>query len=101
MGNERTGTGNFLCPKCQGTTTVKDSRPVEEGSIVRRRRHCIECSHRFTTYELATDGLSVRIAQNPIGEAKKALLAAAETLAQVAQELKVIEAADNLMRRDS
>lgn len=28
-----------------------DSRPTEEGSAIRRRRECIECGRRFTTYE--------------------------------------------------
>jgi transcriptional repressor NrdR len=32
---------------------VLDSRPVEEGRSVRRRRECLECGRRFTTYERA------------------------------------------------
>lgn len=32
-------------------TKVVDSRLAEEGAAVRRRRQCLECSHRFTTYE--------------------------------------------------
>lgn len=28
-----------------------DSRPTEDGSAIRRRRECPQCSHRFTTYE--------------------------------------------------
>lgn len=30
---------------------VLDSRPVEEGRSIRRRRECLECGKRFTTYE--------------------------------------------------
>ncbi len=30
---------------------VVDSRPVEDGSAIRRRRECLECQKRFTTYE--------------------------------------------------
>lgn len=30
---------------------VLDSRPTEEGSVIRRRRECPECGKRFTTYE--------------------------------------------------
>ena len=30
---------------------VVDSRPVEEGTMIRRRRECIRCAKRFTTYE--------------------------------------------------
>ncbi len=40
------------CPFC-GTenTRVIDSRPADDGSSIRRRRQCDECSKRFTTYE--------------------------------------------------
>jgi transcriptional repressor NrdR len=30
---------------------VKDSRPSEDGSAIRRRRHCADCGGRFTTFE--------------------------------------------------
>ena len=37
------------CPYCSNNDTqVKDSRPSEDGSAIRRRRHCPECSGRFT-----------------------------------------------------
>lgn len=40
------------CPFCGGADTqVKDSRPTEDGSAVRRRRVCEECGARFTTFE--------------------------------------------------
>ena len=32
-------------------TKVVDSRLAEDGAAVRRRRHCLSCSHRFTTFE--------------------------------------------------
>ena len=35
-------------------TKVIDSRSAEEGKSIRRRRECIECGHRFTTFERAT-----------------------------------------------
>ena len=39
------------CPFCGHTESkVVDSRPTEDGSI-RRRRECLECTRRFTTYE--------------------------------------------------
>ncbi|MCY4044830.1 MAG: transcriptional regulator NrdR [Cellvibrionales bacterium] len=42
------------CPFCQALDTkVIDSRLVAEGSQVRRRRECAECTERFTTYEVA------------------------------------------------
>jgi transcriptional repressor NrdR len=40
------------CPRCEATgTRVIDSRDLENGSTIRRRRECEACSHRFTTYE--------------------------------------------------
>ncbi len=40
------------CPFCGNEDTqVKDSRPSEEGSAIRRRRFCGECDSRFTTFE--------------------------------------------------
>jgi len=40
------------CPSCgKDRDKVVDSRSVRAGRAVRRRRHCTECGHRFTTYE--------------------------------------------------
>ena len=40
------------CPVCHADDTkVVDSRLAEDGAAVRRRRHCLSCSHRFTTFE--------------------------------------------------
>ena len=40
------------CPRCENDTTrVVDSRDLENGSTIRRRRECESCGHRFTTYE--------------------------------------------------
>jgi transcriptional repressor NrdR len=40
------------CPKCGGQEDkVVDSRASREGATIRRRRECLGCGHRFTTYE--------------------------------------------------
>lgn len=40
------------CPYCGFTESkVIDSRPTDESSAIRRRRECIKCGKRFTTYE--------------------------------------------------
>ncbi|HUB43575.1 MAG TPA: transcriptional regulator NrdR [Acetobacteraceae bacterium] len=40
------------CPFCgNDDTQVKDSRPSEDGSAIRRRRYCPHCGQRFTTIE--------------------------------------------------
>ena len=42
----------MICPFCKtGTTRVLDKREIGSGTVTRRRRECIECSKRFTTYE--------------------------------------------------
>lgn len=41
------------CPFCSNMESkVVDSRPAEEGSSIRRRRECLNCHRRFTTYEI-------------------------------------------------
>ncbi len=41
------------CPYCgYAESKVIDSRPAEEGSTIRRRRECLACHKRFTTYEI-------------------------------------------------
>lgn len=40
------------CPACNGLEDkVVDSRLADDGAAIRRRRECLECSRRFTTYE--------------------------------------------------
>ncbi len=40
------------CPFCNyDDSKVVDSRPAEEGASIRRRRECLKCGKRFTTYE--------------------------------------------------
>ena len=41
------------CPYCSySESKVIDSRPAEEGMTIRRRRECLSCGKRFTTYEI-------------------------------------------------
>ena len=47
------------CPACgYEESKVVDSRPSDDGASIRRRRECLECKYRFTTYE--------RLADNPL-----------------------------------
>ncbi len=44
------------CPACgHHDSKVVDSRPADEGTSIRRRRECLECHKRFTTYERLGD----------------------------------------------
>src|SRR5947208_16002059 len=49
------------CPKCgQQDDKVIDSRASRVGSVIRRRRECLSCTHRFTTYEeIEHEGLMI------------------------------------------
>lgn len=45
------------CPFCgHGEDKVIDSRPAEDGAAIRRRRECLNCNARFTTYEKIETG---------------------------------------------
>lgn len=45
------------CPQCShGEDRVLDTRPVRDGRAIRRRRECLKCRHRFTTYEYIEHG---------------------------------------------
>ena len=53
------------CPYCNHEDTkVVDSRPVEDGLAIRRRRECTKCRKRFTTFEKIENSLLVVIKKN-------------------------------------
>jgi transcriptional repressor NrdR len=41
------------CPRCDSPTGILETRKAEAGAVLRRRRECSSCGHRFTTYERA------------------------------------------------
>lgn len=50
------------CPYCgQDEDKVIDSRGAEGGKVIRRRRQCLSCSRRFTTYERIEDNIRLRV----------------------------------------
>ena len=50
------------CPYCgHSETQVSETRESDEGDVVRRRRRCLRCDKRFTTYERAEVALPVVI----------------------------------------
>lgn len=52
------------CPFCKkDNDKVIDTRPSEDGSVIRRRRECLDCSRRFTTHE--------RLEEMPVRVVKK------------------------------
>ena len=55
------------CPSCGNIESkVVDSRPSEDGTAIRRRRECLDCGRRFTTYERLGDNPLTACAKRPI-----------------------------------
>ena len=53
------------CPFCKGNDTqVVDTRESEEGDHIRRRRRCLSCDKRFTTYEIVELRMPQVVKQN-------------------------------------
>ncbi len=53
------------CPFCGSPESkVVDSRPLEENNSIRRRRECLECHGRFTTYEIIEEFHPVVVKKN-------------------------------------
>ncbi len=53
---DQVGAKRMRCPYCDGLEDrVVDSRSSKEGTAIRRRRECLSCSRRFTTYEYIED----------------------------------------------
>jgi transcriptional repressor NrdR len=55
------------CPACSSIDDkVVDSRSAEDGSAIRRRRECLECGRRFTTYERVEEVALVVLKRNGV-----------------------------------
>ena len=58
------------CPACgYHESKVIDSRPSDDAASIRRRRECLNCGHRFTTYERLMDNPLVVIKNDGSSEA--------------------------------
>lgn len=58
------------CPSCgYAESKVVDSRPSEDGASIRRRRECLDCGRRFTTYERLGDNPLVIVKSDGSSEA--------------------------------
>ncbi|GEM_PF-469568 len=86
------------CPKCESTESqVTDSKLMKDENIIRRRRKCLACSNRFTTYEATEDHLLSLLIQ---GDARRdardnlstMLLFIAKTLDSLSDETEKLNA---------
>ncbi|MEG1537357.1 MAG: transcriptional regulator NrdR [Clostridiales bacterium] len=82
---------------------VLDSRPVEEGKSIRRRRECLECGKRFTTYERVEE-LPLIVVKNDnrreLFDANKILNGLIKACDKRAVSINVLEAMVNEIERD-
>lgn len=60
----RSTTCSNQCPKCNGETVVVDSRVRKTVPYLYRRRVCLNCKHRFSTYEIGCKELMEILKQN-------------------------------------
>ena len=59
------------CPFCQDDNDkVIDSRSVDDGFAIRRRRNCLSCEKRFTTFERVVE-LDIYVVKKSTGEREK------------------------------
>ena len=82
------------CPACQADETkVVDSRVAEEGAAVRRRRQCLSCGHRFTTFERVDEVPLVVVksdaTRRPFDRTKIALGVAAASKGRAVDEARI------------
>ena len=55
----------MICPACDANDDkVIDSRSTEGGAVIRRRRQCLKCSRRFTTYERVEQATRLMVIKN-------------------------------------
>ena len=58
------------CPSCGHLESkVVDSRPSDDGCVIRRRRECLQCGRRFTTYERAEENPLIVVKSDGSSEA--------------------------------
>ena len=58
------------CPSCGNPESkVVDSRPSDDGCVIRRRRECLQCGRRFTTYERSEENPLIVVKSDGSSEA--------------------------------
>lgn len=92
------------CPYCGFIDSkVIDSRPTDENESIRRRRSCLKCEKRFTTYERVEDQTVLVIKKNNTREAfqrSKLLNSLIRSCEKRSIELSVLEEAVDEIERD-
>jgi transcriptional repressor NrdR len=89
------------CPRCHADDTkVVDSREVNDGGAIRRRRSCVICQSRFTTYERMEEAplfvVKVNGSRQPFERAKIAAGVAAACKGRPVSEAEIEQLAEEL-----
>lgn len=83
----RSRSGAYPCPQCGTAMEVVDSRPsiFLATPSVRRRRACMKCDHRHTTYEVSTEAMKTTFAAvaAAVHQSAQALQTTAETIRKI------------------
>lgn len=92
------------CPSCQHNgTRVLDSRPVHDGTSIRRRRECEACHYRFTTFETVEESPLIVVKKGGTREEfsrEKVLRGMIKACEKRPVPLEVLEEAVNNIERD-
>jgi len=89
----------MYCPTCRSSESkVTDSRPADDGNSIRRRRSCLDCGERYTTWENITNLQTMR---RDVFDAAVTLSAALEVVRRSLDELRSIERRQIEMQRDA
>lgn len=97
------------CSSCgHNESKVVDSRPSEDGMAIRRRRECLKCGHRFTTYERLGDNPLIVVKADGSSEAynrqkfmRGLLIACAKRPISPEQISSLIDSIENELRTSS
>ena len=89
------------CPRCHADDTkVVDSREVNDGGAIRRRRACVNCQSRFTTYERMEEAplfvIKVSGSRQPFERAKIVVGVAAACKGRPVSEAEIEQLAEEL-----
>lgn len=80
------------CPRCNGESGVRDSRPI--GKTIRRRRECKKCRYKWSTFEISADYMN---AIRKISRAAKELVRGSIDLTEDLRKIGDIEEAEAMM----
>ena len=84
----------MACPKCGGTeSTCLDSRPTQDSVTIRRRRCCVACLTRWTTYEYSSDDIeALRLIAAELNNARELFAGLNERLQAVGRIVAALDA---------